>query len=638
MKQKNKSVKEGISFADALRRDLKMCKILAKKSPKTYVFIILNALVTALTPYSSIYFSAKLIAELSADRDPQRLFVCVLLILGSLAVFSLASALTSHLENAYTSIADMTEEEILMDKISSLDFVDADSQRIFDLYSSVKQTQNFQGYGIYALKYYVAPFIKSIFSIIGGVALTVSLFTENVPSGSLTFLNNPIFAVLMIAAILGGIALTTLLTNKAMGLFSDYNSKGRFGNRAFSFFGFDVPGDDKRAADLRIYDQFENICIPSMKEKCNVFGPGSEYDKLSKGPVGFYSMIITSISVIVTGLIYVFVCLKALGGAFGLDMVTQYIGSATALFIAISDLFTSLISLKNNGMFLEPVFEILDTPNAMYKGSLTTEKRSDRNYEIEFKDVSFKYPESDDYALRHVNMKFRVGERLAVVGMNGSGKTTFIKLLCRLYDPDEGEILLNGINIQKYKYDEYMDIFSIVFQDFNLLALPLGQNVAGCKNYDSERVNDCLRKAGFGDRLDSLENGLETSLYRELDNDGINVSGGEAQKIAIARALYKDAPFIILDEPTAALDPIAEAEIYSKFNDIVGDKTAIYISHRLSSCKFCDEIVVFDHGNVIEQGTHDALIEKNGKYTELWNAQAQYYKATDENKDEFEIR
>lgn len=262
----------------------------------------------------------------------------------------------------------------------------------------------------------------------------------------------------------------------------------------------------------------------------------------------------------------------------------------------------------------------------MYQGSLTTEKRSDRQYEVEFKDVSFKYPGSDIWALRHVNMKFQVGKRLAIVGENGSGKTTFIKLLCRLYDPQEGQILLNGIDIRKYRYDDYMNIFSVVFQDFQLLSQPLGNNVAGSAVYDKARVRRALIDAGFGDRLETMPDGLDTMLYKEFTENGVEVSGGEAQKIAIARALYKDAPFIILDEPTAALDPIAEAEIYSKFNDIAGDKTAIYISHRLSSCKFCDEIVVFHQGAVIQQGTHAALVaDEHGKYYELWNAQAQYY-------------
>ena len=245
---------------------------------------------------------------------------------------------------------------------------------------------------------------------------------------------------------------------------------------------------------------------------------------------------------------------------------------------------------------------------------------------MEFRDVSFQYPGSGIWALRHVNMKFRVGKRLAIVGENGSGKTTFIKLLCRLYDPQEGQILLNGIDIRKYNYRDYMDIFSVVFQDFQLICQPLGANVAGSMKYDRDRARKSLMDAGFGDRLANMEKGLDTMLYKDLSEEGVDVSGGEAQKIAIARALFKDVPFIILDEPTAALDPIAEAEIYSKFNEITGDRTAIYISHRLSSCKFCDEIAVFHEGAIIQQGTHDNLVaDKGGKYYELWNVQAQYY-------------
>lgn len=262
----------------------------------------------------------------------------------------------------------------------------------------------------------------------------------------------------------------------------------------------------------------------------------------------------------------------------------------------------------------------------MYQGSLTTEKRSDRKYDVEFRDVSFKYPGSEVWALRHVSMKFKVGNRLAIVGENGSGKTTFIKLLCRLYDPQEGEILLNGIDIRKYRYDDYINIFSVVFQDFQLLSAPLAYNVAGSIHYDKDRVYRALVDAGFKERLDSMKEGLDTIIYKDFDEGGVDVSGGEAQKIAIARALYKNAPFIILDEPTAVLDPIAEAEIYSKFDEIVVDKTSVYISHRLSSCKFCDEIVVFENGNIVEQGSHEDLLKnKDGKYFKLWHAQAQYY-------------
>ena len=323
---------------------------------------------------------------------------------------------------------------------------------------------------------------------------------------------------------------------------------------------------------------------------------------------------------------YVFVCLNAWAGAFGVGEITQYIGALTMVSGAIGTMITSLNELRNNAEFLKLTFDFLDIPNKMYQGSLTVEKRMDNDYEIEFRDVSFKYPGSENYALRHVSFKFNIGEKLAVVGQNGSGKTTFIKLLCRLYDPDEGEILLNGINIRKYNYLDYISVFSVVFQDFRLFALPLGQNVAINSSYDAEKVNSCLEKAGFILDAEKMPQGLDTYLYKNLDKNGVNVSGGEAQKIAIARALYKNAPFIILDEPTAALDPVAESEIYSRFSEMVTDRTAVYISHRLSSCRFCDKIAVFDHGSVVQVGTHDGLLsDESGKYYELWNAQAQYY-------------
>ena len=259
------------------------------------------------------------------------------------------------------------------------------------------------------------------------------------------------------------------------------------------------------------------------------------------------------------------------------------------------------------------------------EGGKAIEPDTSLSYTLELRDVSFRYPNTETWALRHVNMKFQVGSRLAVVGENGSGKTTFIKLLCRLYDPTQGEILLNGIDIRKYSYRQYIDLFSVVFQDFQLLAFPLGQNVAAAVEVDKGRAASCLEMAGFGKRLAALPQGLETPLYKEFDESGVQVSGGEAQKIALARALYKDAPFVVLDEPTAALDPVAEMEVYENFDKIVGDKTAVYISHRLSSCRFCDDIAVFDHGHIVQQGSHDALVEAPGKYQELWHAQAQYY-------------
>ena len=323
---------------------------------------------------------------------------------------------------------------------------------------------------------------------------------------------------------------------------------------------------------------------------------------------------------------YLALIVGAIAGEILVGSIAKYVSCIMKMLAAISGLVKTVQLAAANNTYLKRYFTYFDIPNNMYQGTLTVEKRDDVEYYVEFRDVSFKYPNTDTYALRHVNLKFKIGEKLAVVGMNGSGKTTFIKLMCRLYDPTEGEILLNGVNIKKYDYDEYMSIFSIVFQDFSLFDFSLGQNVAASQNYDKQKVIDSLKKVGLSEFYDTLLKGTETCLYKGYDKEGIEISGGEAQKIALARALYKDAPFIVLDEPTAALDPVAEYEVYSKFNEIAGEKTTLYISHRLASCRFCDEILVFHSGSIVQHGSHDKFVEdKTGKYFELWNAQAQYY-------------
>lgn len=241
--------------------------------------------------------------------------------------------------------------------------------------------------------------------------------------------------------------------------------------------------------------------------------------------------------------------------------------------------------------------------------------------------VSFRYPGAEQDTLTNIDLTLHPGEKLAVVGLNGAGKTTLVKLICGFLDPAEGRVLLDGKDIRDYDRADYYTMFSAVFQDFSLLAGSIATNVAQSNvDIDMERVRECIEKAGLRTKVETLPDGYETYLNREVYEEATLVSGGETQRLMLARALYKNAPFIILDEPTAALDPIAEAEIYSKFNDIAGDKTAIYISHRLSSCKFCDRIVVFHEGEIIQQGTHDTLVaDENGKYHELWHAQAQYY-------------
>ncbi len=326
---------------------------------------------------------------------------------------------------------------------------------------------------------------------------------------------------------------------------------------------------------------------------------------------------------------YFLVVWLALAGGIPVGSVILFAGCLSNLFDSIVILLFQLHELGITARKQMAILELLSLSDEMYKGSLPMEKRSDGQYTIEFSNVSFRYPGSETYALRNFSLKLNVGEKLAVVGRNGSGKTTMIKLLCRLYDPDEGEILVNGVNIRKFRREEYIKLFSVVFQDFHLFSLMLAENVATSTEYEEGRVERCLEDAGFGERLAKLKReseGICSYLYKDFSDSGVEISGGEAQKIAIARAVYRKASFVLLDEPTAALDPLAEAEIYSNFDKLAGEKTAVYISHRLSSCRFCKKIAVFDKGRLVQIGNHEELLEDaDGTYAKLWNAQAQYY-------------
>ena len=320
---------------------------------------------------------------------------------------------------------------------------------------------------------------------------------------------------------------------------------------------------------------------------------------------------------------YYCVLALAIAGTITVGMVLRY---AQAIFQACMSVSASI---RLAGEFRTDVGRIASTLEYL---NLEAEKTKGDSFTemtkgvIEFRNGSFRYPGTKELVLDHVSLKIEPSEKIAVVGKNGSGKTTLVKLLCRLYEPEEGEILWNGKNIREYDLKEWQKIFAIVFQDYSLLSLTLGQNVAASEQYEAERAKEVLQLAGFGERLNKLKKGLETVVYPEYEQDGVSFSGGEEQKIAIARAIYKGGQICILDEPTAALDPVSESRVYESFDEIVKGKTAVYISHRLSSCKFSDRIFVLDNGKIAESGTHEALLSQNGLYAQLWQAQAQYYK------------
>ncbi len=571
-----------------------------------------------LQPFVTVWFSARIIDQLTAGGSPRRvgLYVAALLLLnlGCSVGKSMIRRVCDEKENWMWGWFG----KVFSDKQMGLDFADLEDAAIQRQKQEVEENLYMFGNGLAQLVWGTSTLVRAAVNLLASLLMTVTLFLSR--SGS-PLLDHPLCIAAVLACIaLGGLS-NARATLKEDEIFVKWCQGTVWYNRVFLFFGRTLYFDPDKAKDVRMYRQ--NVLAAKALDEL------SQRDKDNGGMI-FQMALWPAAATVVIGLAnavcYLYVAAKAFFGAFGVGSVVQYVTVLSRLGEGLQDLMFILSDNEVYCNYLKKMFAWLDIPNRMYQGSLTLPKRDDNQYDVEFRDVSFKYPNTENWALRHVDLKFRVGEKLAIVGENGSGKTTLIKLLCRLYDPTEGQILLNGVDIRKYDYDEYMAAFSVVFQDFKLFSMTLGQNVATSSAYDGQKVQEHLRKAGFGPRLDTLPKGVETVLYKDYDKGGVEVSGGEAQKIALARALYKDAPFIILDEPTSALDPISEYEVYSGFDRIAGDKTTIYISHRLASCRFCHKIAVFDKGSIIQTGTHAQLLQaEQGKYFALWNAQAQYY-------------
>lgn len=619
---KNKGVP---SLSKSLKINFKAWRILFKEYPHILLSNIFVAIWGALSPYVGIYLAARVIDELSSGKDKNTIILLVAATLVAEAIIALLTALLKKYKNTQSAGMYYKIENIYTRKLLNTDFATVDDPKTQELLTTIRQNRNGGGWGIYRMIYDVGQLVSALFSALGGISLTITLFTQAVPenAGDFVVLNNPLFIIAIIAAMVIITCTAPLLDSKAQSYYAKLAGTLNLGNRLHGH--FQVCAEKRYAEDVRVYRQYV-YCEKYGNDKTTTFGTKGTFSKYSRGPVGILFAISAAISEVFTFIVYVFVCLKAWAGAFGIGAVTQYVSAVTKLSGSFSNILRTFGEIKNNAPFLQLELDFLELPDKLKSGEEHVEQLADDDYEVEFKNVSFKYPGTDIYALKNVNIKFGQGRKLAVVGRNGSGKTTFIKLLCRLYDPTEGTILLNGKDIREYDIKEYERVFSVVFQDFALFAMPLGENVATSAEYDRKKVEDCLKNAGFSERLARWKDGLNTVLYKELTEKGVEISGGEAQKIALARALYKGAPIVVLDEPTAALDPIAESEIYANFNSIVEKKTAIYISHRLSSCRFCDDIAVFDSGEMVQYGSHAELLsDKDGLYSQLWNAQAQYY-------------
>ncbi len=352
------------------------------------------------------------------------------------------------------------------------------------------------------------------------------------------------------------------------------------------------------------------------------------YDAQVKNEKLWFIVALTS-SIITHGVqffVYVYLIYAVSHGDVTIGNFTLYVASSTTMFNYLNNLLGGIADLFERSRQVDDFRSFMD-----YSGGSDPDSGKELpvfdKWDFEFRNVSFRYPKAEKYALENLSLKLKAGERLAVVGLNGAGKSTFIKLLLRLYEPTEGEILLNGVNIKEYSKRSYFKAFAPVFQDVELFAFPLSENVSmqSPENTDSEKAEKCLIDAGMGSKLKELPKGVSTEILKVIYDDGTDLSGGEKQKLALARALYKDAPVVVLDEPTAALDALAESRLYNDFDKLIGGKTAVYISHRLSSTQFCNNVAMFRDGHLEEYGTHDELMHHNGAYAEMFRVQAQYY-------------
>ena len=600
----------------------KVLSLVHKLVPGYLTLLFIIRVLAAAFPFVGVLFSSIILDQL-VQKQPFELIMKNALIM--IAIGSSLVLIRWALEAAnWVKKFELSHKisQMICDKTFDIDYDVLEKHETLDMIKKAKDGMNSSG-SIRNFCDNLSSLIEKIIRIISSVIIIASLFIPKAAGpneGIGAFLNKWYSALIMLGVMLLHIVVSYFVNKKSGALQMKFFERNVSYNRYFSYW-FNLVFDYSIGKYIRLY-KMQKVVLSRVQQT---------NDTLEKEFTGYLNenLKITLIPVLTEFVLqltsYAYVGLKAVCNLISVGSSLKYVSSYKILVDSITGISDTFVQMNVQSKYLSFFYDYMQIENKRYEGTIPTEKRDDNVFEIEFRDVSFKYDNAETWALRHVNQKITLGTKNAVVGKNGAGKTTFIKLLCRLYEPTEGQILLNGVDIRYYDYKDYAKLFAIVFQDFNLFSFPLGENVAAGAEYDKERVLECIDKAGFTDRLNRLEKGLETNLYQYNDDNGVEISGGEAQKLAIARALYKDAPFVILDEPTSALDPVAEFEIYQNFDNMVKDKTSIYISHRMSSCRFCDNIIVFDEGKVVEQGSHDKLMSGGGLYSQLWNAQAQYY-------------
>lgn len=580
--------------------------------------VLLKSFINAGSPFINIYFTAKLVTLLSEGAAFKNLilYICLALTLNFICHF-LSEFLSSYDDGLRSNLLDR-ESEKMAKKLYKTEYEKLEDSEFREVIHKHEEAGASRWARFPYFMWTTSVFIRGMLTLIIAIVMIIPLLKIGFTATGEGFFEKPVFLITLICVIIVMAVVMLLIAIKMNKSYLAANESYAELDRLFYSF-IDIFEDYKTGKEIRLYKEQEIISHIATDK---ILTDGEKTLKKISMRTAKTSSFVAIMGAVVSFGVYLFIGVKGLYGLFDIGNLVLYCGS-------FMQIINGVMQIANT---LGKLVEILPLANVYFTISESKDDKSygikeldEDKFEIEFRNVFFRYPGSKNYALKNVNFHIKNGEHLAVVGRNGSGKTTFIKLMCRLYDVTDGEILINGINIKDYTKESIIKLYSVVFQDFQIFSLPLYKNICSNEEYSKEKLYNCLEQANIKERVLEMPEKENTYLFKNIDKAGVEISGGEAQKLALARALYKNAPVVILDEPTAALDPIAENEIYSRFNSFVENKTAIYISHRLSSCAFCSRIAVFDKAELVETGTHRQLLESGGQYSELWNAQAKYY-------------
>ncbi|MCR5343154.1 MAG: ABC transporter ATP-binding protein/permease [Butyrivibrio sp.] len=580
--------------------------------PGQLKLLFIHSLITMTIPYIGIYMTSAIISELSGSKRVTMLMTRTGTSLVLILVLTIIAALLNKKISVGYNQLFPAHEIRLNEKANAMKYSLLENEKVRALRDEVSGSIDCSGAGMGSLYWDCGSIFNAIIS--GMISITILVSGFGIKGSPINAAPSPLVIsdslwgyLILIVVIAVSAAVSCKMTSKIFDVSFDVFLNGAKYNRYSNYYKLEYLSDDKSAKDVRLYSQ-KDLILNEVLDKCYI--PFAEGDKREKDASSRGNGVLLLLSAITGGVVYILIGAKAMHGSIGIGNVLLIYAAVTMLIKALTDFAMTFTDLRNNNEHLIRYFDYVSMDEESSSEKTTPEFPKG---EVCVNNLSFKYPGTKAYALRDISLSIKNGEKIAIVGANGSGKTTLVKLICGLYDIAEGSITIG---------DEPV---SVVFQDFSLLSLPLGNNIAAGALYDKNKVWNALEKVGMRKRVEAFDNKLDQPLFKDYDEDGTDLSGGEAQKIAIARGIYKDSPLFILDEPTAALDPKAEYEIFTRMNEISEGKTTIFISHRLYSCKFCDRVIVMDKGRIVQEGTHDELVGITGKYSEMWNAQAQHY-------------